>query len=81
MLVTVHARFEVDWSEPAWIEDELIRCGARDARMIGAQDVAVTVAAPSSAEAAVFVSDLLTRVGATAVVDPGLAGRTVERAA
>ena len=67
VLISVHVRFEVDWTRPDWIEDELIRGGARDAHMIQGDDVAVTVAARSRAEANQLVEALLARVGATAV--------------
>ena len=69
MLAVVHAQFEVDWSRPEWIEDELVRRGARDAHLLG-DDVAavsVTVSAPSHREAELLVRDLLARVGAASV--------------
>ena len=44
VLVVVQARFEVDWSCPEWIEDELVRCGARDAHLLDDDRVSVTVA-------------------------------------
>jgi hypothetical protein len=72
MLVVVQAHFEVDWARPEWIEDELIRCGARDAHLVDEYMVAVTVAAPSRPVAENLVRDLLDRVGAAVV---GLAGR------
>lgn len=65
MLVVVRGRFEVDWSRPEWIEDELIRRGAREAHLVGEDTVAVTVAASSRREANELVRDLLARVGAT----------------
>lgn len=57
---------------PQWIEDELVRCGARDARLIDEDVVAVTVAAQSSAEANELVRVLLARVGVSkdAIVQP-----------
>lgn len=64
MLVVVQAKFEVDWSRTSWIEDELIRSGARDARLTDPNTVAVTVAARSRSEADDLVCALLTRVGA-----------------
>jgi hypothetical protein len=67
VLVVVQARFEVDWSRPAWIEDELIRCGAREARILDDDFVSVTVC-PSSREAAEeIVRDLFERVSAKVV--------------
>ncbi|HVS85304.1 MAG TPA: hypothetical protein VHD91_06710 [Gaiellaceae bacterium] len=62
MLVVVQAPFELDWARPEWLEDELIRAGARDARLVDAVTVAVTVAAASAMEAEVMVRDLLERV-------------------
>jgi hypothetical protein len=67
VLVVVQAHFEVDWLRPAWIEDELVRCGARGARLTDEDTVSVTVEARSRAEAAHLVCDLLARVGANAV--------------
>ena len=64
MLVVVDARFEVDWSRPSWIEDELIRSGARDARLLEDDLVAVTVAARTRPDACELVRDLLDGVGA-----------------
>lgn len=77
MLVVVWARFALDWSRPEWIEDELVRAGARDARMTDTDSVAVTVAAESSARANEIVRALLDRVGASevAIVDPALVGQ------
>ena len=66
MLVSVHVRFEVDWARPMWIEDELIRGGAREARLLDGDRVVVTVAARSRAEAVELVESLLARVGAEA---------------
>jgi hypothetical protein len=68
----VQARFALDWFRPQWIEDELVRCGARDARLIDEDIVAVTVAAGSSAEANELVRVLLARVGVNevATVEP-----------
>jgi hypothetical protein len=69
MLAVVHAQFEVDWSRPEWIEDELVRRGARDAHMLGddVPTVSVTVSAPSLRAAELLVRDLLARVGAASV--------------
>ena len=64
MLVVVQAAIDVDWARPEWIEDELIRAGARDAHLVDAGTVAVMVAAGSTREAAALVEDLLARVGA-----------------
>jgi hypothetical protein len=53
VLAVFHAQFEVDWLRPEWIEDELVRSGAREAHML-ADDVpivAVTVWARSAHEA------------------------------
>lgn len=66
MLVVVQAPFDVDWTRPEWLEDELIRSGARDARLVDGETVAVTVAAASTREARELVRGLLDRVGATA---------------
>jgi hypothetical protein len=65
MLVVVHARLEVDRARPEWIEDELVRCGARDARVVDEDAVAVTVAARSRAVAEELVLELLDRVRAS----------------
>jgi hypothetical protein len=67
VLVVVQARFEVDWSRPEWIEDELVRCGARDARLLEDDLVSVTVSASSREDAENFVRELLERVSARAV--------------
>lgn len=67
MLFIVQARFEVDWSRPEWIEDELVRSGARDARILPDDAVAVTVTARSRDEADGMVRDLLARLGASGV--------------
>lgn len=67
MLVVVQAQFEVDWARPEWIEDELIRCGAREAHLVDEYTVAVTVAARSRPMAEELVHDLLDRVGASVV--------------
>lgn len=74
VLVVVQARFVLDWFRAEWIEDELVRCGARDARMTDERTVAVTVAAKSSAEAGELVRLLLDRAGASevAIVDPAV---------
>jgi hypothetical protein len=69
VLAVVYAQFEVDWSRPEWIEDELVRSGAREAHML-ADDVpivAVTVCARSPDEANNIVRGLLTGVGAYSV--------------
>ena len=69
MLVVVLAQFEVDWSKPEWIEDELVRSGARDAHML-ADDiptVAVTVCARSRDGAETIVRSLLEHVGASSI--------------
>ena len=67
MLVVVQAHFEVDWSRPEWIEDELVRCGARDARLFDDDLVSVTVCASSQEAAQDLVRELLDRVSAKAV--------------
>jgi len=67
VLYTLQVRFEVDWSRPVWIEDELVRSGARDAHVLEDGKVAVTVAARSGDEAYDLVRELLARVGATEV--------------
>jgi tRNA A37 threonylcarbamoyladenosine dehydratase len=71
----MHVRFQVDWSRPEWIEDELIRCGARDATLIDEDLVSVTVSANSRAVGEELVRDLLDRVGAKATdtLEPTLA--------
>ena len=75
MLVVVRAHFEVDWSRPEWIEDELVRCGARDARLFDDDLVSVTVCAGSREAGEDFVRELLARVSAraVAVVEPEIA--------
>jgi hypothetical protein len=72
MLVVVQARSEVDWSRPEWIEDELVRRGARDARLIEDDLVSVTVCAGSREAAEDLVRELLERISArgVAVVGP-----------
>jgi hypothetical protein len=67
VLVVVQARFEVDWSRPEWIEDELVRCGAREAHLIDDDLVSVTVCAGSRLAAEEIVRDLLGRVSAKVV--------------
>jgi hypothetical protein len=64
MLAVVRAPFEIDWAIPEWIEDELVRRGARDARLVEDGIVAVTVEASSPAHADELVRDLLHRIGA-----------------
>ena len=75
VLVVVQAHFEVDWSRPEWIEDELVRRGARDARLLDDDLVSVTVCASSREAAEDLVRELLERVSAraVAVLDPDLA--------
>jgi hypothetical protein len=74
VLVVVRARFEVDWLHPGWIEDELVRCGARDAHLLEDDLVSVTVCASTREAAEELVRELLERVGAraVAVVEPEL---------
>jgi hypothetical protein len=74
VLVVVQARFEVDWSRQEWIEDELVRCGARDARLVEDGLVSVTVCANTTEAAEDFVRDMLERVSAkvVAVLEPEL---------
>ena len=74
VLVVVQARFEVDWSRLEWIEDELVRSGARDARLVEDDLVSVTVCANSREAAEELVRELLERVSARAVgvVEPEL---------
>ena len=67
MLAVVRARFTVDWACPEWIEDELVRRGARDAHLVGDGAVSVMVEARSHADAKALVQDLLERIGATDV--------------
>jgi hypothetical protein len=67
VLVVVQARFRVDWSRREWIEDELVRGGARDARLIDDELASVTVCANSREAAADLVLGLLGRLGAKAV--------------
>jgi hypothetical protein len=75
VLVVVQARFRVDWSRPEWIEDELVRCGARDAHLANDELVSVTVCAGSREAAEELVRDLLERVSAKAIelVEPEMA--------
>lgn len=67
MLVVVRARFEADWANPAWIEDELVRRGARDSHLVEEDVVAVTVEAKSRLDAETAVCELLSRVGVALV--------------
>ena len=60
----MQARFEVDWSRPEWIEDELVRSGAREAHLLDDDLVSVTVCARSRVDAEDLVRDLLGRVNA-----------------
>jgi hypothetical protein len=75
VLVVVQAHFELDWSRPEWIEDELVRCGARAAHLLPNDLVSVTVSAASHEAAEDLVRELLDRVRAKAVevVEPELA--------
>jgi hypothetical protein len=67
VLVVVQARFQIDWSRPEWIEDELVRCGARDARLLDNGLVSVTVRAASREAAEDLVRGLLQRINARTV--------------
>jgi hypothetical protein len=69
VLAVVHAQFEVDWSRPEWIEDELVRRGARDAHLLPDDilTVALTVSARSREEANAVARQLLDRVGAYSI--------------
>lgn len=69
MLALVYAQFEVDWSRPEWIEDELVRRGARDAHLLPDDilTVALTVSARSREEANAVARQLLDRVGAYSI--------------
>jgi len=67
VLAVVQARFEVEWSRPEWAADELVRRGAREARLLADDCVSVTVCADSRETAEALVRDLLERVGARAV--------------
>lgn len=67
MLAVVRARFEVDWANPEWIEDELVRRGARDAHLVEDDVVAVTVEAKSQRDAHDAVRVLFARIGASTV--------------
>jgi RNA-binding protein YhbY len=71
VLVVVQAHLEVDWSRPEWIEDELVRSGAREARLLEDGFVSVTVCANSRDAAEDFVRELLERVSAKAVAVVG----------
>jgi hypothetical protein len=51
----VQAHFELDWSRQEWIEDELVRSGAREARLLEDGLVLVTVCANSRDAAEDFV--------------------------
>jgi hypothetical protein len=81
MLVVVEACFEVDWTRPAWIEDELVRRGARDAHIAENGAVSIVVEARSRAEASDLARDLLERVGATKVEIAGQQARVRTREA
>ena len=70
MLSVVRAQFIVDWANPAWIEDELVRRGARDAHLVDYDVVAVTVEAKSRSDAEATVRELLSRIG-VAVISMG----------
>jgi hypothetical protein len=65
MLAVVRARFVLDCARPEWIEDELVRRGARDAHLLDEDVVSVTVEAASEVVANALVLDLLARLGAT----------------
>jgi hypothetical protein len=67
VLVVAQARFQIDWSRPEWIEDELVRCGARDARLLDDGLVSVTVCARSREAAEDLVRGLLQRIDARTV--------------
>ena len=75
VLAVVRANFAVDWIRPGWVEDELVRRGARDAHLIDDETVSVVVVARSRREAEDHVRDLLTRVGATGVRIVGEVGK------
>jgi hypothetical protein len=77
VLAVIRAQFAVDWTRPGWIEDELVRRGARDAHLVGDDVVSVTVVASSRREAEELVEDLLIRVGATPL---GIVASEAERA-
>lgn len=62
MLHVVRTRVEPGPPTPGLLEDELIRRGARGARMLRDGSMAVTVAASTPDDAAALVRDLLVRV-------------------
>lgn len=62
MLRVVRTRLELDPTSPDRLEDELIRSGARGARMLRDGTIAVTVAARAPEDAVALVRDLMTRV-------------------
>lgn len=70
MLVVVRASFEVGRAGQTWLEDELVRRGARGAHLTGDGAVSILVEARSRGEASDLARDLLARVGAT-VLDVG----------
>lgn len=63
VLAVVHVRFGVEWANPTWIEDELVRRGARDAHLVRDDVVAVMVEAKSQPDAQQLVYDLVRRAG------------------
>lgn len=65
MLLVVRALFEVDRPQPGWLEDELVRRGARGAHMTEDGAVSILLQAKSRGEASELARDLLARVGAT----------------
>jgi hypothetical protein len=67
VLAVVRVQFVVDWANPAWVEDELVRRGARDAHLVDDDVVAVTVEAKSRSDAEATVRELLSRVGVAVV--------------
>jgi len=76
MLMAVRAWSAVDLARPAWIEDELVRRGARGAHLTDDGAVSILVEAKSRGEASDVARDLLARVGATMLeVGPERAAR------
>jgi hypothetical protein len=67
VLHVLYARLTDDRRDGLAIEDELVRSGARGARLFDDGEIAVTVAAASSPQARDLVQALLRGVGAEAV--------------
>jgi hypothetical protein len=70
--IVVQTHLDLESSPPEWIEDELVRRGARHARLLENGTVSVTVCANSPEQAQNLVRQLLSRVSdrAIEIVEP-----------